>query len=218
MQARSTLKLVAAISLAAISSAAFSASSLHAYTAKKHVIKQVAAPQPAAGCCLFRVGQSGQGARTVAWNPPYNNCGINGTVMAHRTGVMTWKIGLAPSPMPCNETQIIPPGSTLIATTHVIARADGFGYTQGTFQIIDPGGNVLFTGQLHANDRMGTHHAPWSSSETCDQQGHVEGDITGLGTAFAPNWRIHAEFVGKSVLPNPVQPIFITLDGDVIHC
>jgi hypothetical protein len=213
MQASSTLKLVTAISLAALS-----ASSLHAYTANKHTIKQVAAPPATTGCCLFRLGQVGQGARSVAWNPPYQNCGTNGVPMLHRTGTMTWKIGISPSTVVCNETPIIPPGSTLIATTHVIARADGFGYTQGTFSIVDPGGHTLFTGQLDANDRMGTHHAPWCTGETCDEVGHVEGSFTGLGTSFAPGWRVHAEFVGKSILPNPVQPIFITLDGDLIHC
>ena len=213
MQAKSTLKFAAAAILAVLS-----ASTLHAYSVKHNVIKQAPAPPASTGCCLFRLGQVGQGARTVAWNPPYNNCGINGTVMAHRTGTMTWKIGLSPTSLVCNETGIIPPGSTLIATTKVIARADGFGYTQGTFSIVDPGGNTLFVGQLHANDRMGTHHTPWSTSETCDQQGHVEGDLTGVGIGNAANWRVHAEFVGKSILPNPTQPIFITLDGDVIHC
>lgn len=169
---------------------------------------------PPGNCCLRRLHKRSTGIRQVQYGLPYQ-CDTGQT----KRGQTTFRLPLS-SEMQCEQSQVpIPNGSVLEATGDTIRRFDGFAHFSGNFTIRNPAGAVLFQGTMDAIDRIGTHHAPFGA-EVCNQGRHLEGWLTGRGSALLPNHLLRALIVARAILPpnNGQAAVSASIDGTVIKC
>ena len=150
-------------------------------------------------CCLWQVEKRVDGERSAAFGPAYG-CDTGSTSQ----GSMSIKMTIQSAGLPCDQQDIIPDGSTLVAKGDVIERQDLFGHYNGQFVIVNPANQVLFEGYIETMDRVGSHHL-FFNCEKCNPQSHFEGWLVGRGSDLLPNHTIRALLVARGTLPTPAS-------------
>jgi hypothetical protein len=166
-------------------------------------------------CCLWQVEKRIDGQRTAKYDPSY---GCDTGVTAR--GDMALKFVIQSAGLPCDQQDIIPDGSVLVAKGSVIRRADGFGHFNGQFEIVDPANQTLFTGYIETMDRVGSHHL-FFQCEQCNPISHFEGWLVGRGSNLLPNHTIRTLLVARGTIPSPQNPTTAavgSLNGTFIKC
>jgi hypothetical protein len=146
---------------------------------------------PLVDSCFVRVHQHAQGA-------------IEGHVVKHyvcgKTTIQLMKsqlrLVLQREPR-CDELgALLPAGSVLSATVSFRRRADAFGHLIGSFQVLSPSRQPLYTGTIELMERVGSHHEPFGPNgqtcEPCDRRGHLEGWLFGCGIGHQYGTRMRA--------------------------
>lgn len=166
-----------------------------------------------AKCCTWQVFKQGNGERRADFSTRYD-CDT-GTTMR---GTLTMKVALNSPGATCDpQAALIPNNSVLTAKGDLISRTDGFGDFNGTFEIRNPAGAVLFSGCIETLDRVGTHR----SCEMCNPTSHYEGWMTGRGQGQLSNFSIRASIGARGILPSPqtqTQPTAIDINGMFLKC
>jgi hypothetical protein len=164
-------------------------------------------------CCLWQVFKQGNGDRTANFGTHYT---CDTTTITR--GTMTMKVTLNSPGATCDpRAALIPNGSVLVAKGDLISRPDGFGDYNGTFEIRNPAGAVLFTGCIETLDRVGTHR----SCENCNPETHYEGWMTGRGAGQLSNMSIRASIGARGTLPSPnttTQVTSVDINGMYLKC
>lgn len=166
-------------------------------------------------CCLWQVEKRVDGKREATFSNPYQ-CDTGQTAR----GKMGIKVTLRSAGRPCDQQDIPPDGSTLVASGTVLRRNDRFAHFIGDFSITNPAGKVLFKGTLEAIDRLGSHHL-FFKCEACNPQSHLEGWLVGRGTDELPNHTIRALLVARGTVPSPTVPstaLVGSLNGVLVKC
>jgi hypothetical protein len=165
---------------------------------------------PTGNCCLWQISKTAQGRRDASFGTPYA-CGTGQTAR----GTAQIRLNLSSAGATCDQINLIPNSSRLEASGNLIRRADGFGHFMGKFTINNPAGAVLFSGTLETIDRIGSHHPPFGT-ETCNQQGHLEGWLVGSGSPPLSNFTLRALIVARASTFS--APVTASIDGTLIKC
>ncbi|HET7225931.1 MAG TPA: hypothetical protein VFK69_09480 [Candidatus Eisenbacteria bacterium] len=118
----------------------------------------------------------------------------------------------------CDELgALLPSGSVLSATVSFRRRADEFGHLIGSFQLMSPSQQPLYTGTIELMERVGSHHEPFGPNgqacEPCDRKGHLEGWLFGCGIGHQYGTRIRANVTLNRDVDKPNSNLTGSIDG-----
>jgi len=166
-------------------------------------------------CCLWEIVRKADGKREAKYGKAYK-CDTGDTMR----GEMSLTMKLAFIRSVCDQQDIPPNNSKLVAKGEVIRRSDGYAYFSGEFEITDAAGKALFKGRIETTDRLGSHHLS-TACETCNPVSHFEGWLVGRGTDAYPNHTIRAFIVARGTVPSPRSPSMVfsgRLTGTLVKC
>jgi hypothetical protein len=168
---------------------------------------------PAGDCCLWQLEKRIDGQRQANFGNPYK-CDTGATARGDLKIVVKLKTA---GPV-CDQSNIIPDGSVLMAEGPIIRRNDLFADFMGEFTINSPAGAVLFKGTIETLDRVGSHQL-FFNCEACNPKSHFEGYLVGQGVQLS-NYSLRALIVARGTVPAPgaTGAVAGSIDGTLMKC